>query len=272
MNNFLNYFLYFFIYSFGGWICECIYCSIPAKKFINRGFLYGPYCPIYGFGALIVTVLLDGYLNNPVLVFFLGMLLTSLLEYVTSFVMEKLFNKKWWDYSHYKFNINGRVCLLNSALFGIMSLFVIYVLHPEVSDLINLIPLHYQAWVSLILFFLFAYDLFNTIKAQLRKNKDIAEIEDCLLELRQAIHDFSYNDEEPLSLQLQAMFDSTDADERLKQVLERVNAKFKAMQAHQPYTELRLSKAFPNQIVSERLRNIRNSAEVIKKKLEKWGE
>lgn len=272
MSSFLNHFLYFFIYSFGGWVCECIYCSIPAKKFINRGFLYGPYCPIYGFGALLVTLLLDGYLSNPLLVFLLGMLLTSILEYVTSYVMEKLFHKKWWDYSHYRININGRVCLLNSTLFGLMALFVIYVLHPKVTDLIQLIPLPYQAWVSLLCFLLFAYDLFNTMKAQLRKNKDIAEIEDCLLELRHLIRGFTYSDEEPLSIQIQAMLDSTDADERLKQALERVNAKFKAMQAHQPYTERRLSRAFPTQIVSERVRNLRNTAEVIKKKLEKWGD
>lgn len=272
MSNFLNLFLYFFIYSFGGWVCECIYCSIPAKKFINRGFLYGPYCPIYGFGALLVTLMLDEYLNNPILVFFLSMLLTSLLEYVTSYLMEKMFQKKWWDYSHYKFNINGRVCLLNSTLFGIMSLFVIYILHPEVSKLINLIPLHYQAGVSFILFALFAYDLFNTVKAQLRKNKDIAEIEDCLRELRQLFHEFSYDDELPLSVQLQAMLDTTDADERLRTVLERANAKIKAMQTHQPYTEHRLNKAFPNQVLSERVRNLHSIAEVIKKNIENRGE
>lgn len=272
MSNFLNLFLYFFIYSFGGWLCECIYCSIPAKKFINRGFLYGPYCPIYGFGALIVTLTLDGYLNNPVLVFFLGMFLTSLLEYITSYLMEKIFQKKWWDYSHYKFNIHGRVCLLNSTLFGIMSLFVIYILHPEVSKLISLIPLHYQAGVSFLFFALFAFDLFNTVKSQLRKNKDIAEIEDCLHELKQMLHDSNYDDELPISVQFQAMLDTTDADERLRAVLDRVNAKIKSMQAQHPYTEHRLNKAFPSQVLNERVKNLHSIIDVIKKNFENRGD
>lgn len=186
--------------------------------------------------------------------------------------MEKMFQKKWWDYSHYKFNINGRVCLLNSTLFGIMSLFVIYILHPEVSKLIDLIPLHYQAGVSLILFILFAYDLFNTVKAQLRKNKDIAEIEDCLRELRHLIHDFSYDNELPLSVQFQAVLETIDADERLKAILAKVHTKIKAMQSHQPYTEYRLNKAFPNQVVSERVKNLHSIAEVIKKNIENRGD
>ena len=83
--------LYFFIYSFLGWVCECIYCGIGARRFINRGFLEGPYCPIYGWGALIVLYALEPFKNNLVLLFFAGMILTSLLEYATSVVMEKCF-------------------------------------------------------------------------------------------------------------------------------------------------------------------------------------
>lgn len=95
----------FFIYSFLGWICEIIYCSILDKKFQNRGFLYGPYCPIYGFGAMIILKVLIPFSAHPIFLFVMGMFVCSVLEYVTSYVMEKAFHLRWWDYSKHKFNI-----------------------------------------------------------------------------------------------------------------------------------------------------------------------
>ena len=106
-------------YSFLGWCGEMVYCSIGQRRLCEkRGFLNGPICPIYGHGAIVVLLALDGGCDSPVLTFFLGAVLTSLVEYVTSYAMEKLFHMRWWDYSRYRFHINGRVCLLNSTLFG----------------------------------------------------------------------------------------------------------------------------------------------------------
>ena len=129
--------LLFFCYSFLGWCCECVYCSIPAKKFINRGFLEGPYCPIYGVGALLVISLLLPYKQHPVTLFIAGTILVTTLEYITSWLMEIMFHTRWWDYSNYRFNINGRVCLLNAILFGIMALVVCYGIHPVILDLLQ---------------------------------------------------------------------------------------------------------------------------------------
>ena len=109
--------LLFTIYSLLGWVCESTYCSILAKKLINRGFLNGPFCPIYGVGALLIVKLLSPFSHNLVILFFASLLLTSLLEYLTGFAMEKLFHAKWWDYSHRRFNIQGRVCLGNALIF-----------------------------------------------------------------------------------------------------------------------------------------------------------
>ncbi|HHY52695.1 MAG TPA: putative ABC transporter permease, partial [Clostridiales bacterium] len=103
-----TYFLWFVFYSILGWVYETILCSTLEKRFINRGFLNGPYCPIYGFGALIVIVTLRS-VENVVLLFLMAAVLTSTLEYITSWGMEKLFHARWWDYSHKKWNINGRV-------------------------------------------------------------------------------------------------------------------------------------------------------------------
>lgn len=130
--------LYFFLYSFFGWLCECIYCSIPAHTFINRGFLAGPYCPIYGCGALAVLHILDPFGYSIPLMFGMGIVVTSALEYVTSWGMEVLFHTKWWDYSSYPFNIHGRVCLKNSLLFGCMVLVVYYLIHPAIQEFVHL--------------------------------------------------------------------------------------------------------------------------------------
>ena len=136
----MDYVLYFFAYSFLGWVCECLYCGIPARRFINRGFLEGPYCPIYGWGALIVIFALTPLRDYPPLLFLGAMIFTSVLEYVTSWLMEKLFHSKWWDYSERPFNLNGRICLLNSFLFGVMGLVVMYVVHPFICDVFEQIP------------------------------------------------------------------------------------------------------------------------------------
>ena len=129
-----NYMLYFFIYSFLGWVCESIYCSCLQKKIINRGFLNGPVCPVYGVGALIIIIGCWSYRDSMIGVFISGMILTSMLEYITATILEKLFHAKWWDYSNHKCNINGKVCLLNSTMFGIMSVFVVEFLHPFIIN------------------------------------------------------------------------------------------------------------------------------------------
>lgn len=126
----LVYFLLFFSYAVLGWCMEVIVKFIEYKRFVNRGFLIGPYCPIYGMGALTLTFLLNDYKSNPVLLFLLGTLIASVIEYVTSWLMEKIFNARWWDYSNDRFNINGRVCLATMIPFGLLGLLILYVLNP----------------------------------------------------------------------------------------------------------------------------------------------
>lgn len=143
--------LYFIIYSFLGWCCETIYCTILQRKLVNRGFLYGPLCPIYGCGALLVLFLLKDVRSSILPLFLSGIVVTTVLEYLTSVLMEKLFHMKWWDYSHLPFNINGRVCLLNSCEFGVLSVFVVKLLHPAISGVVKRIPLSVQTAITGIL-------------------------------------------------------------------------------------------------------------------------
>ncbi len=140
----------FFIYSILGYLCEVAYCSIPQHRFVNRGFLYGPYLPIYGFGAAIVAVIISPLRPYPPAVFLLSMIMTSCLEYFSSWLLERLFSVKLWDYSKHRVNINGRVCLLNSTLFGILGLVLEYLIDPPVMKLLSAVPaavMHYAAVV-----------------------------------------------------------------------------------------------------------------------------
>lgn len=109
--NIKNYFFLFLIYSILGWCMEISLCIFRDKKFVNRGFMIGPYCPIYGCGSILLTVFLSKLTEFPVGLFCSAIVICGTLEYFTSFVMEKIFNARWWDYSRKKFNINGRVCL-----------------------------------------------------------------------------------------------------------------------------------------------------------------
>ena len=126
-------FLWLLIYSFIGWVYETILCSITGRKFVNRGFLNGPVCPIYGFGALLDLALLGNLHGHIVPLFFSAMVVTTTLEYLTSYVMEKLFHARWWDYSKHPFNLNGRVCLLGAVAFGAFSVLLIEVVHPAIA-------------------------------------------------------------------------------------------------------------------------------------------
>ena len=175
---------YFIVYAFLGWVCEDIYCGIGKRKFINRGFLYGPYCPIYGFGALLVIYPLLMVSKHPIVVFIFGMVLTSILEYITSFVMEKLFATRWWDYSTYPFNINGRICLQNSLLFGLMALVVVYGLHPIVSRFVERIPLGFLVIFLIIFTICFVIDIVNTVIVLLRRKKVFLKLKEDIDELR----------------------------------------------------------------------------------------
>ena len=114
----LKIFYIFILYSILGWFMEVVIVSSKKRKITARGFLIGPWCPIYGFGALFITLLLRKYYNDPVALFVMSFLMGTILEYVTSYLMEKLFHARWWDYSNHKFQINGRVSLTTSLGFG----------------------------------------------------------------------------------------------------------------------------------------------------------
>ena len=132
--------LFFFIYSFIGWVWECCFVSVRKRRWVNRGFMYGPMLPIYGFGALAVLISTIRVRDSIPLIFLFGMVGATLLEYVTGAVMERLFNVKYWDYSNQRFNLNGYICLSSSVAWGFLTILMNEVLHPAILHVLAVIP------------------------------------------------------------------------------------------------------------------------------------
>ena len=135
--NIYKYFLIFMFYSILGWLMEVTLTFVRNKKFVNRGFLIGPYCPIYGSGVLLIMFILKRYLDRPLGLFCMAVIICSILEYLTSYFMEKIFKARWWDYSNKKFNINGRICLEYAMLFGIGGTLIMYFINPMIINVID---------------------------------------------------------------------------------------------------------------------------------------
>lgn len=167
-------FTWFVIYSVIGWICEMIFCSVRAKKFVNRGFLNGPYCPIYGAGVMLMIAFLGG-IENPIALFLTGAILTTTLEYITSWTMEKLFHARWWDYSNNFLNINGRICLLGAFIFGSMSVIAVRLIHPVLVTYTSSLS---NSVISLIALCSFALMLTDTIYTVTRLSAFEAKLKD----------------------------------------------------------------------------------------------
>lgn len=169
----------FIIYAFLGWCLEVVYAAFKTKKFVNRGFLNGTVCPIYGGGALLVLVILDPVKEHPFLVFLLSSFVTTLIEFLTGWILELIYKKKWWDYSNRKFNIKGYICLEFSVIWGLCCLFVYDIIEPGIIYPINHLSHNVMIWFLLVLWITFIIDIIaSTIQATKFKNyiKNINEI------------------------------------------------------------------------------------------------
>ncbi len=162
--NIYDYIILFFIYSFLGFLIEVIVTLACTNKLVNRGFLIGPYCPIYGVGAILVTLLLTHYIDRPLGLFILCIFICAIIEYFTSYILEKIFNTRWWDYSNKKLNINGRICVENLIPFGIGCLIVIYILNPFFTNLLLQIPLTIKKIISIVTLIIFVIDIIISFK------------------------------------------------------------------------------------------------------------
>ena len=170
-----RFFLYFIIYSFLGWLIEVGCKSIQYKRFVNRGFLLGPICPIYGYGVLFIVLLIGDDTSDILSIFLKSILICSDLEYFISYFMEKLFKVRWWDYSNNKFNINGRICLETMIPFGLLGTLVVYVIHPLIVRFVNLFSSNMIITIAIVLFIIYildnilSFNVMNKIKKEIKK-------------------------------------------------------------------------------------------------------
>ena len=231
-------FLFFLLYSFIGWVCETIWCSVGSRKWVNRGFLNGPLCPVYGFGAMAVLYLLRPFTENLFTLFLAAMVITSVLEYFTGWLLERLFHLKLWDYTGYFCNINGRVCLRNSILFGLMGVALVWLIHPWLKDVLLLIPVSLLIGLSWGLLAVLAADLWLTVRSALQLRDRVAELHRAVEELRERSEDHR------LALQQHLEERREQLEGRVAQQREQLNRQL--MSAREKYFQRRLIKAFPN--------------------------
>lgn len=179
MDEFIKVVWLFYIYSFIGWLWETVYCSLKAGHFVYRGFLIGPITPIYGFGILGVLYFIEPYQNNLLLLYVLSAILVTVLEYVTSFALEKLFNASLWDYSKVPLNINGRVAIPVSLFWGVGCVLIVKVIHPRVLMAEGWLAAHFGVVLPIIMIVITLADLTYTVTnmASFKKvTKEVAQV------------------------------------------------------------------------------------------------
>lgn len=252
--------LYFSLYSVLGWACESLWCSAGQRKWVNRGFLTGPYCPIYGFGALIILLCCVPLKAYPVLVFLVAMVAASALEYFTGWLLETLFHTRWWDYLHRRFQIKGRVCLRNALLFGLMGLAATYVLDPPVERLIGLLSPAGQWALATGLLLVLAVDLAHALFTLLKLQEKLRHLRDAVAALEASNTQFDWYDPQDLqgsTARLRAINRADGGNEAADALLERLD-----VLVGKQRRGLRLLRAFPRMThreLNEELKLLRQS-------------
>lgn len=238
-----NYLLYFFIYGTLGWMLEVSFQSIKTGKFINRGFLNGPICPIYGIGASIVIFFLSGIADSNKLMLFLGAIfIATVIELITGFLLDKIFHKHWWDYSDRRFNIGGYVCLEFSIAWGFLCLFLYDINHPLVQKMVDIIPYKTKIYILIILSIIICIDFISTLNTLIGLNKRFKIIDKVNSELRVVSDDIGEKIYEG-TIRLEDI--EKDIKSRGKDV--DVKGRFsKSWDRFNDFQERRLLKAFPN--------------------------
>lgn len=176
--------LYFFTYGFLGWCAEVAYAAVKEKRFVNRGFLNGPICPVYGVGVSAVLLLLEPFENNLVILYVASVIIVTLIEGLTGFALDKIFHHKWWDYSGQPFNIGGYVCPIFSLVWGVACIFIVKVFQPLVYRVAEALPHALGGALIVVLSIVTFADLYVTASGILKFNKRLEMMERIASELR----------------------------------------------------------------------------------------
>ena len=259
---------FFLIYSFFGWCLEVVYQAVEHGKFINRGFLNGPYCPIYGFGVIIVTGALDPIKSNAVVLFFGSVLLTSMLEFITGFVLEKIFHMHWWDYSEEKFNIRGYICLKFSLLWGVACIIVVRFIHPAVSVFVDKFPATAGIVIISVYMIGVASDMIVTVLAIIHFKRRIVLLENISSQMRKLS---DKTGEKIFDTVEEAMNRKEELDaksEEFRKKYDELKERYKAVLEKREHTIERIQRSFPK-LSFDSLKSFRDQLDEIKNKINK---
>lgn len=254
--NFYELVCIFIIYAFIGWCTEVAYAALNTGKFVNRGFLNGPYCPIYGCGVVVVVACLTPLKDNIIVLFIGSFLLTTIIEFFTGLVLEKIFHNKWWDYSDLPFNIKGYICLKFSIYWGIACTFVMKIVHPIIYKFITLIPFVLGVVLVTVIMIVFVVDICLTVAAIKKLNEKIRVLD----EMAQKIHSISDAIGENIYEGVNETLENTkETREKLEKEHQELSAKYKELLEKKTLGAKRLLKAFPTMKPSAKFENRLNS-------------
>jgi uncharacterized membrane protein len=248
-------FYYFIIYSFMGWCIETVYATINKKEFVNRGFLHGPFCPIYGFGTLSIIVLLKPIETNYIFLFLGSVFLTSTIEYLTGYILENSFNSTWWDYSDNPYNLHGRICLSFSIIWGFISIFILKVIHPYIVYLVNLIPNNPSMIIFHVMLLYFFIDFTVTVITIFKLKSLLTQLNNAYSELTDKLSEFKFAlgstpDISEFKIKLDQLIESAEIKmskrkSDIENIVKELKNKYDSLLIKRTPNYLRLIKAFP---------------------------
>lgn len=241
----LYYFaLSFFVYGFLGWCTEVAYAAAKQGKFVNRGFLNGPICPVYGIGVGVVVQFLTPVENNLVLLYISSTILVTVIEGITGFLLEKIFHNKWWDYSEQPLNIGGYVCVLFSLIWGVFCVLIVKIIHPLIYKVLTMIPLVLGIVVMACLAVGLLADLYVTASGILKMNRRLEAMEKIAAELKELSDKVGENIYENV-------MEGMEFREEKKARIEELKEKYEEMAENRTKVGERLVKAFPKMQVGQ---------------------
>ena len=248
----------FIVYSFLGWVMESVFRSIIEKKLINTGFLRGPFCPIYGIGAIIMLIFLERFQDKPILLFFISIIILTAWEYVVGVFLEKLFHTKYWDYSDHKYNFQGRICLTNSICWGFLGVVFVKIIHPFIQGLISKIDMQILYYSVTIISVAMLVDLIATIVKVKNIKMTLDKVEKINKEIKEKLKEIG-----KISKEAEEEKDSikTKTIENIQSIIDNLNKKKNRIILRLYKNVYRLKKAFP-------AINTKEITEVLNKKIE----
>lgn len=237
---------FFIIYSILGWCVEVTYEAVDMGKFVNRGFLNGPYCPIYGEGVIIVVLCLNPIKENLLLLYFGSLILTTALEFMTGFILEKIFHQKWWDYSDQHFNLMGYICPKFSLCWGFACLIVVRLIHPLIATAVGYIPTVVGVVILIVAYVGFTSDFIITVLGIMHIKKQIRVLENISAEMRNISDHTGEKLYDTVTGIREINENISEKNEARKVKFEELKNKYKTAFENKSHVQKRIENAFPH--------------------------